>query len=131
MFNKKEVILIAVPFVFSSTVIAEESVCANQSGAAFGLCNAYYEAMDCDSAEPLALGTACARVAENFQKITGMNILYAPNYECLGDPDCPPGYICIVIEPEDSGSLEIDEDGFIEEPRSYCALDGPGEGFQT
>ena len=31
-----------------------ETVCDGQSGAAFGLCNAYCEAMDCDSPDPQA-----------------------------------------------------------------------------
>jgi len=37
---------------------AEETVCDHESGAAFGLCNAYCEAMDCDSANPQASATA-------------------------------------------------------------------------
>jgi hypothetical protein len=50
---------------------AEETVCDNESGAAFGLCNAYCEAMDCDSPAPQASPTACSRVLANFQRITG------------------------------------------------------------
>ena len=30
-------------------VLAEDDPCANENGAAYGLCNAYCEAMDCDS----------------------------------------------------------------------------------
>ena len=50
---------------------SEETVCDGQSGAAYGLCNAYCEAMDCDSPSPQASPTACSRVRNNYQRITG------------------------------------------------------------
>jgi hypothetical protein len=50
---------------------AEETVCDNENGAAFGLCNAYCEAMDCDSPAPHAAPVACSRVLAHFQRITG------------------------------------------------------------
>lgn len=63
---------------------SQETVCDVFSGAAFGLCNAYCEAMDCDSPNPHASPTACARVAANFERHTGM----AP--PCAVSPcDCP------------------------------------------
>ena len=51
---------------------AEEIVCteAGFDGAAWGLCNAYCEAMDCDSNNPSASDKACARVLANFEKQT-------------------------------------------------------------
>ena len=52
-----------------------ETVCDSQSGAAFGLCNAYCEAMDCDSPQPEASPTACSRVRSNYQRITGLSLL--------------------------------------------------------
>lgn len=45
---------------------AEESVCDVLDGAAWGLCNAYCEAMDCDSANPNANRTACDKVKGKF-----------------------------------------------------------------
>jgi len=48
-----------------------ETICDGQTGAAFGLCNAYCEAMDCDSANPQASQKACDRVYANFEKHTG------------------------------------------------------------
>jgi hypothetical protein len=48
-----------------------ETVCDNESGAAFGLCNAYCEAMDCDSPFHRASDKACANVRRNFEKKTG------------------------------------------------------------
>src|SRR6185369_425379 len=52
-----------------------ETICAGQTGAAHGLCTAYCEAMDCDSANPQASPTACAKVAANFTRITGQGSL--------------------------------------------------------
>ena len=48
-----------------------ETVCDNETGAAFGLCNAYCEAMDCDSPNHHASDNACAAVKRNFEKKTG------------------------------------------------------------
>ena len=47
---------------------AEESVCdmAGYTGALWGLCNAYCEAMDCDSKAVNAANEACDRVLDNF-----------------------------------------------------------------
>ncbi len=55
---------------------AEETVCSVvYSGAAFGLCNAYCEAMDCDcdgiNCTANANDTACGAVAERFTQISG------------------------------------------------------------
>ena len=62
-----------------------ETVCDTQVGAAFGLCNAYCEAMDCDYAEPQASEQACNRVFDRFMNITGemppceMPVNHCPN----------------------------------------------------
>ena len=50
--------------------IVEEEGCDDLVGAAFGLCNAYCEAMDCDG-EPQASERACDKVLSNYEKITG------------------------------------------------------------
>lgn len=54
-----------------------ETVCDEEglTGSALGLCNAYCEAMDCDT-NPKASESACNRVLDIFQKTTG------------GDPPC-------------------------------------------
>ena len=51
---------------------AQEDVCAGQIGAAYGLCNAYCEAMDCDSAAQQASDMACEKVFDRFLNITGV-----------------------------------------------------------
>jgi len=48
-----------------------ETVCDNETGAAFGLCNAYCEAMDCDSPNHHASDNGCEHVKANFERITG------------------------------------------------------------
>ncbi len=52
---------------------AVEDVCtaAGLSGKAYGLCNAYCEAMDCDAAEPQASANACDRVYTKIVDATG------------------------------------------------------------
>jgi len=53
---------------------AEETVCDNETGAAFGLCNAYCEAMDCESDDPQASEAACGKVRDKFMQITGRDL---------------------------------------------------------
>ncbi|MGA1865153.1 MAG: hypothetical protein ACMUHX_08830 [bacterium] len=64
----------------------EEDVCDAETGVAFGLCNAYCEAMDCDSENPHASEKACARIKSLYTKHTGNK--YPP---CEKDNKKPPG----------------------------------------
>lgn len=48
-----------------------ETVCDGLPGAAFGICNAYCEAMDCDSGQPRASAQACSQKLRQFQRLTG------------------------------------------------------------
>jgi hypothetical protein len=48
-----------------------ETICDNETGAAFGLCNAYCEAMDCTDPNQAASDQGCQSVKENFEKRTG------------------------------------------------------------
>ncbi len=57
---------------------AQESVCSSLTGAAFGLCNAYCEAQDCD----VHPRPSCQQLRRNFAKVTG-----SPIFPC--DPCCP------------------------------------------
>lgn len=67
------VLLMAVFFI-AGPAIAEESVCDGEVGAAFGLCNAYCEAMDCDSDDVQASDRACDKVYNKFVNITGVEM---------------------------------------------------------
>jgi len=82
---------------------AEETVCDNESGAAFGLCNAYCEAMDCDSANPQASATACAKVKAKFTNITGRTSL-----PCEG-PVCPCNVTGTIFGDYVAGNITITE----------------------
>jgi hypothetical protein len=62
---------------------SEETACDGEAGAAYGLCNAYCEAMDCDSDDAQASETACTKVRDKFTNITGRTSL-----PCEG-PVCP------------------------------------------
>jgi hypothetical protein len=50
---------------------AEETACNGQTGAAYGLCTSFCEAMDCDSTAPAASPTACNKVYDKFLQLTG------------------------------------------------------------
>ncbi len=69
--------LFSFPVGFASTpdgeTPAEEHVCDGYRGAAFGLCNAYCEAMDCDD-DPNADQDACDKVEDKFEARTGKDI---------------------------------------------------------
>jgi len=52
---------------------SRETVCNGQTGAAYGLCVAYCEAMDCDTG-PQASQKACNKVAANYTRITGQGL---------------------------------------------------------
>ena len=64
---------------------AEESVCDDFSGAAWGLCNAYCEAMDCDG-DPRASASACDRVAAQFDSKSGGAVLPCEGCPCDFSP---------------------------------------------
>jgi hypothetical protein len=64
------VILIALPLTLASQA-ADSTICDGTAGAAYGLCTAYCEAMDCESDNPQASEIACERVYSNYSKITG------------------------------------------------------------
>lgn len=74
---------------------ALETVCDAETGAAYGFCTAYCEAMDCNSDDPSASETACSQVRGKFQNITGRDL------PCEGPFTCP----CTSL-PEFSADLE-------------------------
>ena len=50
---------------------AVETVCDNEKGAAFGLCNAYCEALDCSDPKQRASNEACTVLKRKFEAMTG------------------------------------------------------------
>ncbi|HEY0142133.1 MAG TPA: hypothetical protein VGF48_14635 [Thermoanaerobaculia bacterium] len=54
---------------------SQETICDNEQGAAYGLCNAYCEAMDCDDPNQRASDQGCAAVKANYERKTGRPFL--------------------------------------------------------
>jgi len=63
---------------------AVETVCDNEEGAAYGLCNAYCEAMDCTDPNQHASDKGCEAVKENFFKQTGRPMPCDVQCPCAG-----------------------------------------------
>jgi hypothetical protein len=58
--------------------------CGNETGAAYGLCNAYVAA-ECQTATPSASEVACSRIAAKFKQITGRDLASKfVNCPCVG-----------------------------------------------
>jgi len=74
---------------------AEESVCDGTTGAAFGLCNAYCEAQDCDVHDR----KSCKRLRKNYKKKTGTDV-----FPC--DARCGDGLVDLDFEECDDGNNE-------------------------
>ena len=93
---------------------AEETVCtdAGLSGAAFGLCNAYCEAQDCDVNDR----PSCERLRENYAKHTGTMV-----FPC--DAFCGDGEVNQDFEECDDGNNE-DCDGCAANCRAEFCGDG-------
>jgi hypothetical protein len=107
---------------------AEEEVCLGETGSAYGLCNAYCEAMDCDSDDPKASEKACNALLRNYQRITGYadfpceeaDCFDANDWigtgdldgfleDCLATTNCQPSNTCDGIYDSDLGYLCIIE----------------------
>lgn len=71
---------------------SQETVCDGESGAAYGLCNAYCEAMDCESANRQASDAACTKVRDKFMNIAGHAL------PCETCPAPPPGTTCPCVD---------------------------------
>ncbi len=79
---------------------ADETICDMETGAAFGWCNAYCEAMDCDLAndndpltEPSASQTACDKVRDKFIQTTGEDLPCEVDCPCY---DLDPTFMAVV-----------------------------------
>jgi hypothetical protein len=69
----------------------EEDVCGKYSDNAWGLCNAYCTAMDCDSEQTNASGYACIQVAANFTRATGEESMPCEDNEPAAPTDTQAG----------------------------------------
>jgi hypothetical protein len=74
---------------------SQETVCSGLTGAAFGLCNAYCEAQDCD----VHPRPSCAQLRRNFARVTGSDVfpcdLFCGDKIVTPPEECdPPGSTC-------------------------------------
>lgn len=74
--------------IFTSYAVAQElDPCADESGAGYGLCNAYCVAMNCDDPDlQEASFQACEKVAANYEKIVG-RVLTCGECPCFTEED--------------------------------------------
>jgi hypothetical protein len=76
---------------------AQEAPCDGLTGAAFGICNAYCEAQDCDVHDR----PSCKRLRAKLLKVTGSELFPCDPRPCIAaefpacDGDCPPGSVCL------------------------------------
>lgn len=90
-----------------------ETVCDGEPNQLKGLCNAYCEAMDCDSGASNASDKACARVLDNYRKKSGG-----------ADPPCFESEVCDGVDNDEDGDVDegfdLDGDGV-----ARCCTSGP------
>jgi hypothetical protein len=83
---------------------SEEDPCDGLNGSAYGICNAYCEAQDCD----VHPRPSCERLRTRFERKTGSSQLPCDRVACADarfpqcDGDCPDGQVCI-SGPENGG----------------------------
>lgn len=63
---------------------AVETVCDNEKGAAFGLCNAYCEAKDCGDPNQTSSDRSCEVIKEKFERMTGRPMPCSVSCPCPG-----------------------------------------------
>lgn len=80
---------------------SQETICDNEKGAAFGLCNAYCEAMDCTDPNQRASNRGCEQVKANFMKKTGRPL------PC--DVTCPCGNTLQLFADIESGAAVVQQ----------------------
>jgi len=83
--------VVCVVFIGAGSVLAKtpdgqppsrETVCDNETGAAYGLCVSYCEAKDCGDPNQRASDRACESVMRNFERKTGRPLPCAMNCPC-------------------------------------------------
>ena len=131
------ILVVAILFIGTSSVSAktpdgqtpsQETVCDMETGAAYGLCNAYCEAMDCTDPNQRASDRGCESVRENFERKTGRPLpctLTCPCPEVLQlFADIVSGAVEVTQCRVDENNLflqTMDGDGFVEDgPPANC-----------
>jgi hypothetical protein len=63
---------------------AQETVCDNETGAAYGLCNAYCEAKDCGDPNQTSSDRSCEVIKDKFERMTGRPMPCSLTCPCPG-----------------------------------------------
>jgi hypothetical protein len=82
----KAQLTLALALLLTSTGAALAQIpdpCGDETGAAYGLCNAYVSA-ECQTATPRASDVACSRIAAKFKQITGRDLVSKFACPCAG-----------------------------------------------
>ena len=79
---------------------AVETVCDNEIGAAFGLCNAYCEAIDCTDPDQRASNRGCEELKQHFETLTGRPLPCAMT--------CPCADVLQLVKDIESGTARVD-----------------------
>jgi hypothetical protein len=108
----------------TGTALAQEDPCGDETGAAYGLCNAYV-AMDCQTDNPDASESACSRVADKFEQITGRDLPSKfVSCPCLSIPEFSAslanGISCQANHPTFGAYLQLPDDAFIYSAAVEC-----------
>ena len=71
---------------------AVETLCDQFEGRAFGLCNSYCEARDCDDPRKHAADQSCAVTERQFKDLTGRDLFCSMPEQCtiIAEDDFPP-----------------------------------------
>jgi hypothetical protein len=119
---------------------ALETVCDAESGSAFGWCNAYCEAMDCELAddgdpltEPTASATACGKVRTKFEQATGRGLpceQAADSCPCTDNPEQFPTWVAFLAG-ESEPVLCLQDGQYCEYAGSSPELCTPPQGDMT
>jgi hypothetical protein len=85
MMNARLTLFLALLLLCAGAALAQTpDPCDNETGAAYGLCNAY-ESAECQTATPSASNVACSRIAAKFKQITGRDLASKfVNCPCVG-----------------------------------------------
>ena len=75
-------------FFIAGQALADEESCEGLVGAAYGLCNAYCNSLNCESGEQQASERACQAVRDNYYKRTGEELTCLEETPSAGVP-CP------------------------------------------
>lgn len=86
----------------------------------FGLCNAYCEALDCDSDTPLGTPKACANKLKNYLKHSGGALPPCEQVSCPCDFDTAKNFEDLVVLASEGGDVNLTDADIEATLQNYC-----------